>query len=255
MSGDTLVLCYHALSERFPAQLSTTPRRFARQLQWLARHGYRGVTFTAAIEQPSERNVAVTFDDGYRSVAALARPILDRLDWPATIFVPTDYIGQAEPMSWPGIDRWLGGEHERELLPLGWQELRELADHGWEIGSHTCSHPHLTTLDADALTRELTDSKAVCEAQMERPCKSLAYPYGDVDPRVVRATAAAGYATAAALPGCIGVREALESPRVGVYFKDHQARFALKCSPLARRLRERLTSLGERRRPPLPPHR
>ena len=38
---DVLVLCYHAVSERFPAALSVTPEAFERQLHLLARAGYR----------------------------------------------------------------------------------------------------------------------------------------------------------------------------------------------------------------------
>lgn len=237
MSGDTLVLCYHALSERFPAQLSTTPERFSRQLEMLARRGYRGVRFSEAVRRPPGRTVAVTFDDGYRSVLQLGLPILDELGWPATIFVPTDFIDGQVPMSWPGIERWLGGEHEGELLPLSWEQLRTLAGHGWEVGSHTCSHPRLTELDDETLARELGESRSACELHMRRPCESLAYPYGDVDARVVAAAAAAGYETAAALPHRPGPERALEWPRVGVYFKDSLGRFALKSLPLVRRLR------------------
>ncbi|HWY17286.1 MAG TPA: polysaccharide deacetylase family protein [Solirubrobacteraceae bacterium] len=233
---DTLVLCYHALSERFPAQLSTTPTRFARQLRSLARRGYRGVTFSDAIERPSGRAVAVTFDDGYRSVLRLGLPILNELDWPATIFVPTDFIGRERPMSWPGVDRWLSSEHEHELSPLSWAELELLVQAGWEVGSHTCSHPRLTELDDASLQRELSDSKSSCERHMARPCSSLAYPYGDVDERVVRAARTAGYRSAAALPGPTRVTDPMEWPRVGVYFKDDQARFSLKTSKLVRRI-------------------
>lgn len=237
MNDDTLVLCYHALSERFPAALSTTPRRFERQLRLLARRGYRGVTFSQAAARPAGRTVAVTFDDGYRSVARLGLPILRRLGWPASIFVPTDHVGSSQPMSWPGIDRWMGGEHEHELRPLGWPELAELVGEGWEVGSHTCSHPHLTQLDDEALARELGASRARCEAELGRECATLAYPYGDVDERVVRAAAAAGYKAAAALPVGPSRRGPLECPRVGVYFKDNLARFALKSSARVRRAR------------------
>ncbi|HTB50440.1 MAG TPA: polysaccharide deacetylase family protein, partial [Solirubrobacteraceae bacterium] len=171
MSDDTLVLCYHALSERFPAQLSTTPALFARQLRRLVARGYRGVTFSEATQMPPGRTVAVTFDDGYRSVARLGLPILQELGWPATIFVPTDFIGSDQPMSWPGIDRWLGSEHERELLPLAWAELEQLALLGWEVGSHTCSHPKLTELDDERLTRELGESKSACELHLGGSCR------------------------------------------------------------------------------------
>ena len=57
--------------------------------------------------------MAITFDDGYRSVLELALPILEELGVPATLFVPTDYIGSERPMSWPGIERWTGGQHEQ----------------------------------------------------------------------------------------------------------------------------------------------
>ena len=90
-------------------------------------------------------------------------------------------------MAWPGIDGWLGTEHEHELQPLSWDELRRLQDAGWEIGSHACSHPYLTRLGDDELERELGESRRRLETELGRPCRSLAYPYGDHDERVVRA--------------------------------------------------------------------
>jgi peptidoglycan/xylan/chitin deacetylase (PgdA/CDA1 family) len=140
-------------------------------------------------------------------------------------------------MTWPGIDQWLGGPHEQELLCLGWPELRELADAGWEVGSHTCSHPHLTAIDDAQLDRELRASRAACEEGMARPCRSIAYPYGDVDARVIAAAGASGYELAAALPKRHGSRDRLDWPRVGVYHGDELRRFKLKVSPLLRRLR------------------
>jgi peptidoglycan/xylan/chitin deacetylase (PgdA/CDA1 family) len=239
---DVLVLCYHAVSPTWPAVLSTTPERFRAQLEHLAARGYEGVTFSeAAVSNGRGKRVAVTFDDAYRSVGALGRPILDSLGWPATVFVPTDHAGTGAPMVWPGIDEWLGGPHESELVAHDWDELRELAAAGWEIGSHTCSHPHLTSLDDDPLARELSRSRDVCETELGAPCPAIAYPYGDVDARVVRATAAAGYALGAALPPKPHAVRPFEYPRVGVYQVDDLRRFRLKTSPLVRRLR---TALG-----------
>jgi peptidoglycan/xylan/chitin deacetylase (PgdA/CDA1 family) len=241
---DVIVLCYHALSPTWQAELSTTPTRFERQLALLVARGYRGVSFTEAVGASKvsagsgrARVLAVTFDDAYRSVFALARPILARLGLIATVFVPTDGIGTDAPLSWPGIDRWLGGPHERELVPMAWPELQALAAAGWEIGSHTGSHPHLTQLPDTELDDELTRSKAACERHLGGPCTSLAYPYGDVDARVVAAAARAGYRTAAALPRRLQSGEALRWPRIGIYCADDQLRFRLKVSPLVRHLR------------------
>jgi peptidoglycan/xylan/chitin deacetylase (PgdA/CDA1 family) len=234
----SIVLCYHALSPTWDADLSSTPERFERQLGLLVSRGYRGVTFTEAVDPAARgRTLAVTFDDAYRSVLDLGLPILERLGLPATVFAPTDFIGSEQPMRWPGINRWLGGPHERELTPMSWADLRALGDAGWEIGSHTRSHPHLTQIADEALRDELVDSKAACEENMGRPCTSLAYPYGDYDARVATATGSAGYLTAATLPSRQHECDALKWPRVGVYHGDDDMRFRLKVSPSVARLR------------------
>jgi peptidoglycan/xylan/chitin deacetylase (PgdA/CDA1 family) len=236
--SDAIVLCYHALSPTWDADLSTTPERFERQLALLRARGFRGATFTQAVcGQPPGRVLAVTFDDAYRSVFELARPILDRFGLAATVFVPTDYIGADGPPRWPGVDRWVGGTHERELTPMSWEQLRALAEAGWEIGSHTGSHPRLTGLDDQDLEDELVRSKAACEEHLGAPCTSLAYPYGDVDARVAQATGRAGYRAAATLPHRLRSGDALRWPRIGIYRVDNELRFRLKVSPTVLRLR------------------
>jgi peptidoglycan/xylan/chitin deacetylase (PgdA/CDA1 family) len=237
-AADVLVLAYHAVSERWPADLSVTPDRFAAQLALLTARGYRGATLHRALsDPPAEKTVVVTFDDGYRSVATLALPILRRFGLPATVFVPTDHVGSGEPMRWPGIEQWLGGEHEAELLPLGWDELAMLVEAGWEVGSHTCSHPRLTRIDDASLRAELRGSREVCERQLSLPCRTLAYPYGDHDRRVVAAARAAGYEAACTLPEAFRGHDALRTPRVGVYHGDGDDVFRLKISPWTRRAR------------------
>ena len=236
--SDVLVLCYHAVSPRWPADLSVTPEAFERQLQLLVARGYRGATFHEAVTSPPDGpTLAVTFDDAYLSVLELAKPVMDRLGLVGTVFVPTDYPERDQPMAWPGIDQWLGGEHEDELRPMSWAQMRDLADGGWEIGSHTCSHPHLTELDIDTLDREMIVSRKECERHLGRPCMTIAYPYGDYDERVVAAAERAGYQGACTLPARFHEAQPLEWPRVGVYFGDDDRRFRMKVSPLMRRLR------------------
>jgi peptidoglycan/xylan/chitin deacetylase (PgdA/CDA1 family) len=235
--SDALVLCYHAVSERWPAELSVTPAALREQLSLLVERGYRGVTFTEAVLGAVHGPVvAVTFDDAYRSVRELARPILYELGLPGTVFAPTTFPGGG-PMAWPGIDRWMGTEFEPELTPMTWEELRGLAAAGWEVGSHTRTHPRLTALDDAALAQELAGSRADCEREVDTPCRSLAYPYGDHDDRVVAAARAAGYDAAGTLPSRLHGHGPLRWPRVGVYHQDDGARFARKVSPGWRRLR------------------
>lgn len=231
--SDVLVLCYHALSERWPAALSTTPDLFERQLSLLLDRGYRPATFTASMKAAQGKTLVVTFDDAYRSVIDLARPIMDSLGVPGTVFAPTDWVGRDEPMQWDGIDQWLGGPHEPELRCMSRAQLDELAGAGWEVGSHTCSHPRLTTVDDETLERELTASKEA----LGPDCRSIAYPYGDVDARVIDAARRAGYEAAAALPKKFGSKDPLDWPRVGVYHVDDLRRFRLKVSRLTRLIR------------------
>lgn len=237
-SSRVLVLCYHAVSESWPADLSTTPGRLRAQLELLVGRGYRGATFSQAVEgRPSGPTVVVTFDDAYRSVLELALPILADLGLPGTVFVPTAFPDLVRPMAWPGVDHWLGGPHEDELRPLRWSELATLGEAGWEVGSHTRTHPRLPELDDAALADELEGSRRDCEERLGAPCRSLAYPYGAVDARVVEAAGVAGYGSAATLPARLHAAEPLHWPRVGIYHGDDLRRFKIKVSPAVRRLR------------------
>jgi peptidoglycan/xylan/chitin deacetylase (PgdA/CDA1 family) len=235
--GDALLLAYHAVSDDWPAPLAVTVDALRSQLAYLVARGYRGATFTEAVQcRSSSRLLVVTFDDAFRSILDVAFPILTDLGLPGTVFVPTDFVGSARPMCWPGIDQWLGGPHEAELRCLSWPELSWLAEAGWEIGSHTCSHPQLTRVGDQRLRDELVRSRLACEQHLGRSCRSLAYPYGDLDDRVVAAARAAGYHAACTLPDRPEPPEPLRYARVGIYRADTTARFRLKCSRVARRL-------------------
>ena len=231
----SIVLAYHAVADDFPAPLAVAPAALRDQLALLVGRGYKGVTFSElAAAEGKGKLLAVTFDDAYRSVSARAAPILASLGLPGTVFAPSSYIGTERPLSWPGIDRWLETPQAAELIPMSWDELRSLAESGWEVGSHTVTHPRLTSLDDDRLDEELRASRDECTDRIGRPCTSIAYPYGDHDDRVVTATGRAGYAWGATLPARLGGAQALRWPRVGVYDSDDLTRFRLKVSPLVR---------------------
>ena len=239
---DVLVLCYHAVSEAWDSELAVTPRQLERQLSLLLRRGYRGATFSEAVlRPPADKTVAVTFDDAFRSVHELGLPVLERLGVPATVFAPTAFVGRERPMRWPGIDHWSEQVHRAELLCMSWEQLRDLTARGWEVGSHTRSHPRLPDIGDEALAAELQDSKERLEAGLEEPCTSLAYPYGASDERVVAAAQRAGYATAATLTRFPHPPEPLRWPRVGVYPQNPRWLFRVKVSPPLRRL---ATGLG-----------
>jgi peptidoglycan/xylan/chitin deacetylase (PgdA/CDA1 family) len=236
--GETLTLCYHAISRDWPAPLAVRPDAFEEQLELLLARGYASTTFSmAARGDGPDRALVVTFDDAFRSVLDLAAPVMDRLGVVGTVFVPTAYPDSGAPMAWEGLHSWMGGPHAHELACLGWDELRALRGLGWEIASHTHSHPFLTGLADDDLLTELYLSREICERELGEPCDSIAYPYGDTDARVILAAEAAGYRHAAALDTRLRTGNPLREPRIGVYRNDDARRFTLKTARPIRAVR------------------
>ena len=193
------ILMYHALVEQpapYMAAVHVAVARFAEQMAWLAASGHRVISLA---EVPAELAgpgggrarpaVAITFDDGYYSLYAQARPILQRHGFAATLFLTTDavgepsYAGQGEfAQSAPAGDR-----------PLTWLELRALQAAGWGIEAHGASHRALAGLSAAALTHELQSSRAAIARHLGAAPRYLAFPYGRYDRHTLRALAAAGY--------------------------------------------------------------
>jgi peptidoglycan/xylan/chitin deacetylase (PgdA/CDA1 family) len=235
--SDLLVVCYHGVSPSWGWRYSITPARLRAQIAGLLRRGYRPTTLSEAIASPpGERTLVVTFDDALSSLRTHALPALRALGVPATVFACTAWAGRDEPMR-IGADRWIGGPHERELVSLDWDDLAMLRDAGWQIGSHTRTHPRLTRVSDAELRRELTLSKDEIEARLGLECSALAYPHGDADDRVVAAAGAAGYAVACVAAAGAGAPHPLRWPRSVVLREDGRARFRAKTSRTVRRVR------------------
>jgi peptidoglycan/xylan/chitin deacetylase (PgdA/CDA1 family) len=222
---EPVVLCYHAVSERWEHVLAVSPKSIESQVRLLLRLGYRAVP-AADVVSGRGRVLHVTFDDAFHSVLE-AVPILERLGAPATVFACSALAdgGQPFPIQRPA-DR--GETSAADLRTLDWDGLRQLADRGVEIGSHAVSHPRLIGLADGELDRELRESRERLEGELQRPCRFLAYPYGDHDERVRAAAGRAGYEAAFGLPGKAKPFDRFGLPRIGIYRKDRLWRFALK---------------------------
>lgn len=214
------VLLYHRMGRPKLSSLVAgqyvAPRLFESQLGFLESRGWSAEPL-AGVCEPNHPEVngwagrfAVTFDDGYLSVYEHAYPVLARRGIPATVYVVVDSIGDIN--EW---DRRAGDQEERMMTSA---QIRELADHGFEIGSHTLTHPRLTELDDVRLEREVADSRRKLEDLIGRKVLSFSYPYGNYDGRVLAAAAAAGYARAVTTRlGIVNLTtNPLEIPRVNV---------------------------------------
>ncbi len=118
------VVCYHGISEAWPAETTVTPEALERQLEWFTRRGYKATTLTGALtDPPSERTLAITFDDAHLSVLEKAEPLLSNHGFIATVYAPTDFVDSGDLMGWDGYDIWLDTEYEQELAPMSWDQL------------------------------------------------------------------------------------------------------------------------------------
>jgi len=116
-------------------------------------------------------SVALTFDDGYQNFADAALPMLEKLQFPATVFVVSGFCGQRS--EWPGQPA--GGTPSLPLLP--WQELAALPP-SVALGAHTITHRDLRKLSREDCEHELSGSRKEIEQRTGRPVRWLAYPYG-----------------------------------------------------------------------------
>ena len=207
-----LVLCYHAVSEASEHRLSIDPELLLRQVRAVRR----------------VHDVRVTFDDAFSS-AATVFPALEGLKVPIQIFVCTGFAPTGAPLTILELE----GDDPREFRTMTWSELRNHAERGVSIGSHTVTHPHLRNLTDRELDRELQGSKAQIEDELGRLCAEFAYPYGEHDERVRRAVHAAGYERAFALwDGSKHDSYALR--RLDLYRRHTPARALLMTTPLHR---------------------
>ena len=101
-------------------------------------------------KQEFQRYVVLTFDDGYLDFYTAAFPILRQYGYSATVFLPTEYVGNS-------ISGLRGKKH------LTWDMIRELSQSGIDFGSHTCSHLQLYKLSQNEIELELKESKKTIE--------------------------------------------------------------------------------------------
>jgi peptidoglycan/xylan/chitin deacetylase (PgdA/CDA1 family) len=170
------ILMYHSISNGEESvapyyRLTTSPQRFAEQMQWLQDAGYAGVSLEQALEfidsapPPSAPfPVAITFDDGFRDFYTAAWPILRRHNFSATMYVPTGFVGM-ERKSFLGKPCMI------------WDEIRELRALGICFASHTVNHRTLQKMPFSAIGSELRSSKETMEEVLGEKVTGFAYPY------------------------------------------------------------------------------
>jgi peptidoglycan/xylan/chitin deacetylase (PgdA/CDA1 family) len=191
--GFESILLFHRVTDAVPPDELTVGTARFRDVCRMLRRGFRVVpleeVFAAAqsARPLTRRAVAVTFDDCYLDNLEAAR-VLKEFGFPATFFVPTAYVGTDHRFPWDaGLPR---------LPNLDWDDVREMAEMGFEIGSHTATHADLGKASAAEVRQEAAASKAEIERRLGRLVRWIAYPFGGPEnfrPEWVPLLQAAGY--------------------------------------------------------------
>jgi peptidoglycan/xylan/chitin deacetylase (PgdA/CDA1 family) len=178
------ILTYHAIrtapaGARLPS-LFVPPHEFAAEVRGLRRAGYSAVTMQQAWDAwddggPLPRKpIVFSFDDGYASQVKIALPVLRRAGWVGVLNLALDWVDD------------IGGE----------AAVRRLIDAGWEIDSHSRTHPDLTRVPDQQLADETAGARAEITRRFGVPANFFCYPSGRYDARAVAAVRKAGYLAA-----------------------------------------------------------
>ena len=185
-----VILQYHHIATDTPAITSTRPDEFAAHLEYLHNEGFTIVSLAARLDSKAgprqampPKEVAITFDDAYRSIYTEAFPRLKALGWPFTIFVASDLVSEH------------GGQY------LTWAELQEMHAHGAEIANHSTSHQHWARRPLglseskwrQQFTEDTLSAQAVIDAHIPHAPKHYALPYGEYYPSLLEDLDNMGY--------------------------------------------------------------
>ncbi|HUO56202.1 MAG TPA: polysaccharide deacetylase family protein [Candidatus Paceibacterota bacterium] len=185
------ILVYHIVRPSYPSdtaavkEFAVTPEIFDEEMAYLRDNGYHVIPFSAlenyfykGTPLPS-RPVILNFDDAWEDQYVYAFPILEKYHYTATFFVPTNFPGQ------------------RSFL--AWDQLRTIAAAGMTIGSHSESHPYLTSITSTStLWKEIYGSKQVLQNELGTTTDEFDYPFGMYNNAIMSMVEAAGYKAARA---------------------------------------------------------
>jgi peptidoglycan/xylan/chitin deacetylase (PgdA/CDA1 family) len=165
VASKAIVLLYHRIAEAEidPHQLCVSPQHFAEQLAVLTQH-YTPLSLTQCTEamrlgRLPRHSAVVTFDDGYADNLHVAKPLLERHGFPATLFITTGQISSPREFWWDELEKVFllpgtlpqhldlevdGHTHHWDLDgATQYTEEQVRAHRAWRAGDSTPSSPRL----------------------------------------------------------------------------------------------------------------
>ena len=195
-----MAFVYHRFAEdRYPST-SVSLEQFDSHLQHLAREGYSVLPLEEIVAriqrggELSDRTVALTIDDGYRSVYRHAFPRLKRRGWPFTVFISTDAID------------------DRLSDFMSWEQMREMSAHGASFANHSATHSVLhrrgrSTDDPtwrERVRNDIEKAQRRLREELGRAPPLFAYPYGEYDEELAGLVRELGFTALGQQSGAMG---------------------------------------------------
>jgi len=168
------IICFHRVEkESLPL--------FTQKLLWLKTHcNIITLDDLDSFDRLDTRllNVAITFDDGFRDFLTNVFPVINHLQIPTTLFVPSGFVGLTKRRALDFASQCIGIPGE---VGLNQEELRILANSGIvAIGAHGRSHCDLAgVFSMESIRREIIDAKKELERIIEKEIRYFAYPFGN----------------------------------------------------------------------------
>jgi peptidoglycan/xylan/chitin deacetylase (PgdA/CDA1 family) len=150
-------------------------------MQYLATHGYHTITLEELALHLLEgrplppKPIVLTFDDGYMDNYQNAFPVLKKYGFKGVFFVITDFV----------TNRYKGY--------MTWKELKEMADAGMAIESHSRNHADLRHRSYDYLVWQALGSKEAIENHLGITPRFICWPSGKYDSFSAKVFESAGF--------------------------------------------------------------
>jgi peptidoglycan/xylan/chitin deacetylase (PgdA/CDA1 family) len=177
-TGPVPILVYHALGEAPPTEeypgLYVSEPEFEEEMAWLHSEGYEAVTLDQVEDSWYEggtlpsKPIVITFDNGYPTQVTFAPEVLAKYGWPGVLFEIT----------------------EEHLRPF---EITPVIEMGWEVDSHSATHPDLTELSGKELEYQVAASRRYLKRKFGIPSNNFCYPSSEYNSATIASVKEAGY--------------------------------------------------------------
>src|SRR5262245_50476159 len=159
------ILCYHSIGQAEWGVNDVTPSMFRRHIELALNAGYRFVPASEiARTGGGPKDLAITFDDGMKTVVTNAAPILKDYGLPWTFFPVSEWTDGAMPWA--------------KDLVMTWKDVEELMAAGAEMGSHSATHPDFGKIELPQMVDELAGSRELFKKRLGVAPETFAIPLG-----------------------------------------------------------------------------